>query len=244
MASSAPLMWTSLAALAVCTIGGLIWFSAARSSFEARANETGPFEWLTAVFFLLAAFGFVVAALRGTAGSLWLWGLAAGCFLVGGEELSWGQRIFHYGTPEVLNENNVQGEANLHNIDGVTQSIRAVGVLGLIGVFLLLPLAVRMWPRVRSACDRYRFPIYPVWPAAWWLVAVAFWAVPRAFGGTEWALDEYGELLVAVAFAQYALLSVLPVLHHASAEPTAAAEPGVGQVEVPTARLSGGPSVN
>jgi hypothetical protein len=240
-------MWISLAVLAVCAVGGLIWFATAQSSFEARANETGPFEWLTAVIFLLAAVGFVVAALRGTAGPLWMWCLAAGCLLVGGEELSWGQRIFHYGTPEVLDESNVQGEANLHNIDGVTQSIRAVGVIGLIAVFLLLPLAVRMWPRVRSACERYRFPIYPIWPAAWWLVAVGFWAAPRAFGGTEWALDEYGELLVAVAFTQYALLSVLPLVRRARAVPpvlASAAEPGAGQVEAPTARLSGGPTVN
>ena len=43
------------------------------------------------------------------AGILFLW--------ASGEEISWGQRIFDYHTPEYLTEINQQKEANLHNIN-------------------------------------------------------------------------------------------------------------------------------
>ena len=37
-------------------------------------------------------------------------------FVFMGEEISWGQRILGFGTPEVLMEINHQQEFNLHNI--------------------------------------------------------------------------------------------------------------------------------
>jgi len=38
-------------------------------------------------------------------------------FMGAGEEISWGQRIFNFSTPETLEEVNVQKEFNIHNID-------------------------------------------------------------------------------------------------------------------------------
>jgi hypothetical protein len=34
-----------------------------------------------------------------------------------GEEISWGQRIFGWATPDFFRENNIQGETNFHNMD-------------------------------------------------------------------------------------------------------------------------------
>jgi len=34
-----------------------------------------------------------------------------------GEEISWGQRIFNIGTPQIILDNNRQGEMNLHNLN-------------------------------------------------------------------------------------------------------------------------------
>lgn len=42
--------------------------------------------------------------------------LGAGLFLYGGEEISWGQRLFHWQTPAWLARINVQDETNLHNV--------------------------------------------------------------------------------------------------------------------------------
>lgn len=40
---------------------------------------------------------------------------ALGLFFVAGDEISWGQRIFHFSS-EYVAENNAQGETNLHNL--------------------------------------------------------------------------------------------------------------------------------
>jgi hypothetical protein len=37
--------------------------------------------------------------------------------VMAGEEISWGQRIFGWATPEFFRENNIQGETNFHNMD-------------------------------------------------------------------------------------------------------------------------------
>ena len=42
--------------------------------------------------------------------------VALGCFFVAGEELSWGQWIFGWGTPEALAAVNLQNETNAHNL--------------------------------------------------------------------------------------------------------------------------------
>jgi hypothetical protein len=43
-------------------------------------------------------------------------GLAALFFFGGGEEISWGQRIFHIQEPATLAQENLQGELNVHNL--------------------------------------------------------------------------------------------------------------------------------
>ncbi|MEE2526544.1 hypothetical protein V0U79_09210 [Hyphobacterium sp. HN65] len=42
--------------------------------------------------------------------------IALACFFIAGEELSWGQWIFHWSTPDSLAEVNLQNETNLHNL--------------------------------------------------------------------------------------------------------------------------------
>jgi hypothetical protein len=46
-------------------------------------------------------------------------GITIVLFFLAGEEISWGQRIFKFRTPEVLVENNYQEEANIHNLNQV-----------------------------------------------------------------------------------------------------------------------------
>jgi tetratricopeptide (TPR) repeat protein len=42
--------------------------------------------------------------------------LALACFYVTMEEISWGQRIFGWSSPEFFKDRNIQGETNLHNL--------------------------------------------------------------------------------------------------------------------------------
>lgn len=78
-------------------------------------QEDGIFEYLTALFFLSTSitFGWMYYRNRKMLFLLMALILFVGC----GEEISWGQRLFGFGTPDILKEHNVQGETTLHNIE-------------------------------------------------------------------------------------------------------------------------------
>ncbi len=63
--------------------------------------------------------------------------LASGLFIVAGEEISWGQRILHFKTPEKYKELNTQGETTIHNygpVFGVVyRAYMLIGFIGMIG---------------------------------------------------------------------------------------------------------------
>ncbi|GJL97445.1 MAG: hypothetical protein DHS20C06_12620 [Hyphobacterium sp.] len=113
----------------VAVAGGLIAAGAALSYVHNQSGE--PLGWLfgsEAVDFGVSEYG-IVAALVGIAGislvlACRLAGLARlffllctiGAFVIAGEEMSWGQWIFHWTTPEALAAVNLQNETNLHNL--------------------------------------------------------------------------------------------------------------------------------
>ncbi|MGH8531847.1 MAG: hypothetical protein ACREV1_03740, partial [Gammaproteobacteria bacterium] len=84
-------------------------------------SEVGIVELATPAV-LLVAIGAGGAALRyrgrfpGVWLNLWVPLIALACFYFAGEELSWGQHLFGWATPEYLNRINDQGETNIHNI--------------------------------------------------------------------------------------------------------------------------------
>ena len=168
--------------------------------------EDGVVEYLTAALFLAATVAFSAAALVGAARMPWALPLAAACFLVAGEEVSWGQRLLGVGTPDALAEVNVQGETNLHNIEGVHDVVRGVSVVVLVTLFALLPLAARHVRAVRRLVDALRFPVPPLLAGGLVLAGVAFMAAPRILSGAViFSLDEVGELYVAAAWLVFAL---------------------------------------
>jgi len=67
--------------------------------------------------------------------------LAGAIIFMIGEEVSWGQRIFGWTTPETYAEINKQHETNLHNIYGVGSTLKWLHMLvGAYGTFLPLLL--------------------------------------------------------------------------------------------------------
>jgi hypothetical protein len=71
--------------------------------------------------------------------------LALGAFFVAGEEISWGQRIFGWSTPDTLDAINHQGETNVHNIRWVQTAFGYVLLLGA-AYGTLAPIAeARFW---------------------------------------------------------------------------------------------------
>ncbi|MCS5697473.1 pectate lyase [Cyanobium sp. FGCU-52] len=99
---------------------GLVWFLPFGVFEFWRKGEDGPVEWLQFLGYAGACLGaWVVVWHRRRLGfSMALLGwvaLALFCFLMAGEEISWGERITGFGL-ETVREINAQEETNLHNI--------------------------------------------------------------------------------------------------------------------------------
>lgn len=81
-------------------------------------SEDGVVESLSAGFFFMSSIGLVILAFVNRDTWRWQVFLFAGLVMafVAGEEISWGQRIFGFETPDLFETANYQGEANLHNL--------------------------------------------------------------------------------------------------------------------------------
>ncbi len=88
-------------------------------SYTAPATEEdGPVEWASALFWLGASVvAFCCVRRRGWRCELATLAFAIGCFVLFGEEISWGQRVFGIQTPQALRDANFQQEINLHNLN-------------------------------------------------------------------------------------------------------------------------------
>ena len=94
-----------------------IYFFLDDAYIEDLGREDHLFENLTAVFLFLGSALYFLSF--NTSGRkyyfLFLMGLLL--FFGGGEEISWGQRIFHFITPVKMEAINVQDETTIHNIE-------------------------------------------------------------------------------------------------------------------------------
>ncbi len=174
-------------------------------------EEDGLVESLTAVFYLLAAGMFVVANRRFAFRNVWLWGFALLFFLVAGEEISWGQRLFGLQTPAALAAINVQEETTLHNIQGIHGSVRAAALILILGICYAVPLSGRVIAPLGRLYARLRLPVFPLWATGIVTVAILLMAVPRLmFGLIIFELDELGEVFLSVAFLVFGAGVLLP----------------------------------
>lgn len=178
--------------------------SANRGLFVFLAEEDSLLEWTQVVVLVSAAALATLLAARALREgrrphSLAYLALAAACFFVAGEEVSWGQRIFGLETPESLAEINRQDELTLHNIDAVRVALKFFLIgLGLVG--FALPWLLR-----RRASPAYRF-MPPLFMTSAFLVVAAYNLTrlvffPAGFFGTErnfkvFAFSEWPELLL------------------------------------------------
>ena len=130
-------------------------------------GENGIIELSTAGF-LFIAIGYCVSSmrlskrldlsryLRG-----WLLLMIAGATYFALEELSYGQHIFGWGTPEGMRELNDQEETNLHNMHALFDQVpRAILTLGILVGGVVLPLYRKFRDRALSETARF----YWQWP--------------------------------------------------------------------------------
>lgn len=128
---------------------------------DAFVSELGPVEMATAIFFLLAAVLAVRLVRRTELPGRYraAFGLfAAAALFVGLEELSYGQHLVGWDSPDFFAEQNRQQETNLHNLYGSKPSrrIRSLANVAFPLCFAVLPLCFcRRWGRERPGSWQY-----------------------------------------------------------------------------------------
>ena len=108
-------------------------------------RETGVIENLTVIFLLVAIISTVLFLISNRTKfkflSVWMGIFLLGAIYYAGEEVSWGQHLFGWGTPEQWTEVNDQQETNLHNTHAIFDQIpRTALLLGALIGGVLIPL--------------------------------------------------------------------------------------------------------
>ena len=143
-------------------------------------------------------------------------------FVCLGEEISWGQHLFGWQTPDVIRDLNYQEETNLHNMgvfhprnpDGTDRSFLSslLTLNRMFAIFTLLscvltPLAARLSPRLRRFLMKIEFPLTPAWISGLFLTnfvpifLLKDLTTLHAEDVVYETLNELKESLFAVAFA-------------------------------------------
>ena len=218
----APLTFAALAIGAFAVAAALLSAPFYRHFIdEDGAVETASWlSWLGAV----AALGFWLSRNRGSRSTAMIVVLMVFCFLCGGEEASWGQRILGFKTPAALHVVNKQDETNLHNIGSI--SAFSNGFFLLATLFFLLPRWAKMRGRypILNLIDPDATRIYLLGLATWVIIGLRFGTLgfsPLSLWGYYSQMDdEIYEFFAAFSFFAFALL--LPSTAH-QGEPLAAA---------------------
>ena len=87
-------------------------------SYLRTVQEGSIVEWSSFVFLIASSFLLFKAAKKwhNRVDRWLLFAAASGTFIVGMEEMSWGQMIFNWETPSLFTEYNIQNETGLHNL--------------------------------------------------------------------------------------------------------------------------------
>lgn len=160
-------------------------------------QEDGFLEWATFWAFAIAAYRYVVIAVRDrreSGGIPWFAvGLGIFCILVALEEISWGQRLFGYRPPDYFLQENFQQEFNLHNI--ASTSLRKLLMLLILGGYGVGTALVSLIPSVGERLRRWH--VVPAPPA----LVPAFLAMSGVYAAYPWDYTgEWVELAMGLGF--------------------------------------------
>lgn len=144
-------LWIPLAFI-ICQLG--LELFAPKPMLTRIHSENGPHEFLQFIIMVLAVFvagqALSYKSVRKSPG-LGAWFILAfiGAFYVAGEEISWGQHIFEWSSPEFWKQINDQGETNLHNTSSwLDQKPRLLLEIGVMAGGTIIPLLNRYRQRM------------------------------------------------------------------------------------------------
>ena len=158
------------------------------SAVRSLTREDGLFEYSTAIFFLVASIVALTLFAKSTSGNnLFFFKTRRNIFYVllaflfffgAGEELSWGQRIVGFDTPESIRARNIQEELNIHNLEFLDRRGAAAANDSTLLVFrtvdrmfwmfwftycFLIPTISQVIEPVAALMRRANVPLAPVW---------------------------------------------------------------------------------
>lgn len=137
-------------------------------------GEMGIIENITVIFLLTAIiscllFLFAREKIQATTFKAWMVIFLLGAIYYAGEEMSWGQHFFGWGTPEQWTEFNDQQETNLHNTAAIFDQIprTLLSIAALIGG-VLIPIFRKYKNHIanKESFIDWLFPTYVCLPAA------------------------------------------------------------------------------
>jgi hypothetical protein len=126
----------------------------------AATRESGGFENATVLALILLGLWCLAAGRRRRGGRLWRFGIVVFGVLVimaGLEEMSWGQHLIGFGTPEFLAGRNIQNESNLHNLID-SEIFGALVHVPVYVIFVFPALVARLAPSFRNRWPLSRVP--------------------------------------------------------------------------------------
>lgn len=175
-------LWAPLAAMGLQI---LLEITLPLSVLAPLLSENGPHEFLQAAV-LIAGLGVALATLTRLSApnhpGLFAWvALAALCQMyVAGEELSWGQHLFGWTTPETWSVVNDQDETNLHNTsDWLDQKPRALLMISVLVGGLIVPFVAARRPEAIPSHLRILLPDTRFAPVALMVLTVRLSSVVR-----------------------------------------------------------------
>lgn len=213
-------------------------------------HEDGPIEQATMCFFLMACacliqawrmYGAQPAKLGAGHGRRVVYLLLAVLmFICAGEEISWGQRIFGWGTPEGWSEMNAQAETNLHNLTVIEGGVRDPETQTLLhsltnanrlfamfwlAVFVAIPVLDRVSGGVRRLLLAVGMPVVPLWIGALFVLNHAVFFIANRhldaigpFTTDAFPLDELKEHNYALVYAAVGFAAWMRARVRASSE--------------------------
>lgn len=147
-----------IAILLVTALSYSVYFFLDESSIARLGDEDHLIEWLSSLNFLFSSL--ICLHLAHSKRNIFFLLLAIAFFLGFGEEISWGQRIFHFRTPDNLHDINVQKEFNFHNI--ATWEINFLFKVFTLAFGIALPILVYQFKHISKLAQKIKLPVPPV----------------------------------------------------------------------------------
>lgn len=201
--------WTPIVGAAILAIVYLVH----RPAYYLALREDMPVEWLQFAGLLFTAVLAAVTAWRardrGPLVVAALAVLAVGAFCLAGEEISWGQRVFAFGTPEQFAAMNAQSETNVHNVE--VAGLRLQSAFKLVSFLLAVGGLTLAWltrgPRRRLTGPFWAAVAVPTYTMVGSATMIAYWAavavapISPVFRFQEWAEASLYLAMAAMVFA-------------------------------------------